>query len=138
MKVLVLLAADWQNVVNAIPCLCWGVIGLVALVFLLKYLHPLIEMWIKNKHESKMKKKAFKMEKYWHFIKKVDVASEETLQNEINELKQKTEKLGKDKSSIEDTYNSKIALLEHDIELYKKIVDGLSIILNSANSKTKK
>ncbi len=34
MKDLVLLAVDWQNVVNAIPCLCWGVIGLVDLVFL--------------------------------------------------------------------------------------------------------
>ena len=136
MKVLVLLAADWQNVVNAIPCLCWGVIGLVALVFLLKYLHPLIEMWIKNKHESKMKKKAFKMEKYWHFIKKVDVASEETLQKEINELKWKIKKLEEEKTSIEANSESKIALLKHDIELYNKIVDGLSIILNSANSKT--
>ena len=135
MKDLVLLAVDWQNVVNAIPCLCWGVIGLVALVFLLKHI---VKPCIQNRFARKMKTKSFEQEKYWNLIAKVNVASDETLQNEINELKQKTEKLGKDKSSIENTYKSKIALLEHDIELYKKIIDGLSIILNSANSKTKK
>lgn len=135
MKVLVLLAADWQNVVNAIPCLYWGIIGLAAIVY---FLRPLSVIWIKNHHESKMKEKAFEMEKYWRIITKVDVTSDETLQKEINELKQRIKKLEEEKTSIEANSESKIALLKHDIELYKKIVDGLSVILNPANLKTKK
>ncbi|WP_373730920.1 hypothetical protein [Bacteroides heparinolyticus] len=135
MKDLVLLAVDWQNVVNAIPCLCWGVIGLVALVFLLKHI---VKPCIQNCFDRKMKTKSFEQEKYWNLIAKVDVASDETLQNEINELKQRIKELEEEKTSIEANSESKIALLEHDIELYKKIVDGLSVILNPANLKTKK
>ncbi len=85
-----------------------------------------------------MKTKSFEQEKYWNLIAKVDVASDETLQNEINELKQRIKELEEEKTSIEANSESKIALLEHDIELYKKIVDGLSVILNPANLKTKK
>ena len=88
MNVGVLSPVDWQNVENALPSLCWGVIGLFAFVFLLKALRPIIELCIKNNHESKMKEKAFEMEKYWNMIAKVNLASDETLQKEINELKQ--------------------------------------------------
>ncbi|MDO4703663.1 hypothetical protein [Tannerella sp.] len=138
MNVSALSPVDWQNVVNAVPSLCWGVIGLMTFVFLLRVLSPIIELRIRNSHEIKMKKKAFKMEKYWHFIKKVDVASDETLQKENIELKQKIKKMEEEKISIEANSKSKITLLEHDIELYKKIVDGLSVTLDPTNLKTKK
>ncbi len=138
MNVSVLSVVDWQNVVNAIPCLCRSIIWLVAIVFLLKVLRPVFELYIKNHHERMMKERAFEMEKYWNMITKVNLASDETLQKEINELKQRIKKLEEEKTSIEANSESKIALLKHDIELYKKIVDGLSVILNPANLKTKK
>lgn len=147
MNILVLSLVDWQNLEKVLPSLCWGIIGLVVFVFLLKTLRaifllkalrPIIELCIKNNHESKMKEKAFEMEKYWRIITKVDVTSDEMLQKENIELKQKIKKMEEEKISIEANSKSKIILLEHDIELYKKIVDGLSIILDPTNLKIKK
>lgn len=56
MKTLVILTCQppttsWQNLINAIPCLCWGIICLIALIFLLRYVAmPLIA----NRHQIKM------------------------------------------------------------------------------------
>lgn len=135
MKDLVLLAVDWQNVVNTIPCLCWGIIGLVTSVFLLKYI---VKPCIQNRFARMMKIKSFEQERYWNLIAKVDVAADETLQKEICELNKKIKKLEEEKTSIKANSESKITILEHDIELYKKIIDGLSVILSPANLKTKK
>ena len=61
MKMIVLCVSPWQNVINSSPCLCWGVIGLVALYLVLKYI---VQPLIANSHERKSKEKAIETEKF--------------------------------------------------------------------------
>lgn len=92
----------WKTFIdNNFTCLCWGVIGLIAFVFLLKYLLPLFELYIKNKHEIKVKNEAFKMEKYWF---------DQNSQKEKQELVEKIKKqvLDEIKSEVTNTIEAKI------------------------------
>ena len=65
MKTLVILTCQphttsWQTLINAIPCLCWGIICLIALIFLLRYVAmPLIA----NRHQIKMQQNKNNWEK---------------------------------------------------------------------------
>lgn len=52
-------SANWQPVVNAIPCICWGIIGLIALFLVLK---SLIIPAMTQCHEKKMKQVVFNHE----------------------------------------------------------------------------
>ncbi|MGP1447328.1 MAG: hypothetical protein ACTTKO_07365 [Candidatus Limimorpha sp.] len=120
-----------------LACLCWGIIGLVAFVFLLKYLGPLIEMWIKNKHERKMKDKAFKIEQYWFQQNNVERTLQAELEKKIeekeNEIKQAVEKQSKDE------IEKKISQFE--LEWYKKIlkeVSNLKCDINRSDIKNQK
>ena len=71
----------WQPVINAIPFLCWGVIGLVALYLILKYV---VQPWKTHQYEMELKDKVFKNEERWHEEKKK--ADEEELTRKIREF----------------------------------------------------
>ncbi len=60
------LTCDWQVVIKAIPCLCWGILGVVFIYLGLKYA---FEPWLKAYNERKMKQKAFDIEKEWYNLK---------------------------------------------------------------------
>lgn len=78
-------SANWQPVVDAIPCICWGIIMLIALYLILKLI---VLPLIKNCHEMKMKDEAFTQEKHWYDEKKK--ASDEDLNRKIREYNELT------------------------------------------------
>ena len=78
-------SANWQPVVDAIPCICWGIIMLIALYLILKLI---VLPLIKNCHEMKMKDEAFTQEKHWYDEKKK--TSDEDLARKIREYNELT------------------------------------------------
>ena len=71
---------DWSPVINALPCICWGIIALVAFYLLMKYVaSPLIV----NCHELKVKKVNSNHEEKLATSKKV---SETALEQKKKEL----------------------------------------------------
>ena len=83
------LNCNWQNVIDAIPCLCWGVIILSGVFLILKCTLPLI---IQKCYERKMIQEAFEREKWWAEKKENKNCSDESLNKKIDELTQEVEK----------------------------------------------
>lgn len=74
-----------QSVINALPCILWGILGLIAFYLVLKYIiHPCIV----HKNEMKAKWSTFSDEKEWYKIKKD--AEEERLALKIKEYNELT------------------------------------------------
>lgn len=87
MKTLVLLSCcsehsvtDWSPVISALPCICWGIIALVALFFLLKLV---VSPLIANCHEMKVKEVN---NKYEDKLAKNKEIKEATLKQKDNDL----------------------------------------------------
>lgn len=116
---------DWQNVINAIPCICWGIIVLTAVLFYLKYDMP---SCIKNKHELKMKKEVLEHEKWWEEIKWRKANSDENLIKKIDELSKENEDL-KRKLDIE---KSRQEVLNKHLEEYKQ---HMNIIMSNSKNR---
>lgn len=114
---------NWQNVVDAIPCICWGIMVLVVTYFIFKLI---VSPMIKNRHEIKIKKIAFENEKYWAIYKKIEEPTEKKLselQKELDELKKRKEDVDKGKASLENEkreFEKKI--LEEKIKVYQEII----------------
>lgn len=53
----------WTKVIDAIPCICWGILVLIFLIAVLRT--RLIQLLIQNYHERKMKELQFNLEKEW-------------------------------------------------------------------------
>ena len=121
---MILLSCNWQNFINAIPCLCWGIIGLIAFYLLLKFC---IQPCMKYYHDMKMKEEAHKREQQWAKDKETIANSDESLNKIIEDLERENEKLKK-KMDIE---NSRQEALNNLLDLYKQH-------LNSIISNTKK
>ena len=125
MKTIVLLSCcpehsliDWNSVISSLPCICWGIIALVALFFLLKFVFsPLIA----NCHEINMKVKSFENEEKWADRKE----KRDDLEKKNNELKSSTdEELKKAKKELENQLElekTKSQLLEKKLEFYKML-----------------
>ena len=75
----------WQSVINAIPWFCWGVIGLVALYLILKFV---VQPWKRHQYEMELKATAFKNEEHWREEKRK--ADEEELTRKIREFNELT------------------------------------------------
>lgn len=92
---MILLDCSWQNVIDGIPCLCWGVIFLIALYWILqKIALYLILKYVeqpKNQHqyEEESKQKAFEREEKWDLRKD---SKAQTLQK-VEELEKQLETL---------------------------------------------
>ena len=131
---MILLCCDWQNVINAIPCLCWG---LLIVVGLLVGLHLYFKYVIqpKNRHlfEEESKQYAFAREILWDERKEEknkkdeEVNSEASLKKENEELKKKEEEM-----------KNNLAEMRSRQEALNKLLDLYKQHLNSIISNTKK
>lgn len=112
----------WQSVINAIPWLCWGVIGLVALFLLFKFV---ILPSMNHHHEIQVKQMAFEQERFWHFQKELKTDFKKELEERIENLKKEKGDLSallkKEKNDREKMLSEERLKVEHDF--YKKIID---------------
>ena len=117
---------DWQIVLNAIPCICWGILALVMLYFLLRFV---VAPLIANCHELIVKSKAFKQEKFWHFQK--ILPSEEKLIKKTKELETLIAglqtKLDNEKTNRNNTLEQE--RLQYERDYFKEMLDEISKLL---------
>lgn len=113
---------NWQPVINAIPCVCWGILALVMLYFLLKHV---VAPLITNSHETIMKSKAFEQEKFWHFQKVLH--SEEELKKKKEELEKQIEDLKAEPEAERKTRDDilKQERLQYEHDYYKEMLDEI-------------
>ena len=109
-------SANWQPVVDAIPCICWGIIMLIALYLILKLI---VLPLIKNCHEMKMKDEAFTQEKYWYDEKKK--ASDEDLNRKIREHNEITQKSSEEDLNRKIREYNELTKVSNDEDLARKI-----------------
>ena len=131
MTVYFLLTSAWEGVINKIPCFCWGllIIGaiLIALNLLLKYW---INPCIRYTHERKLKRESFNREKEW-FEKKMEKEiidtfkpfTDKELKEEIEHQKSLLEQKEKDVTKKEED----IKMLETRLSIYEKILKQLNV-----------
>lgn len=116
----------WQPVINAIPCICWGILALVMFYFLLRFV---VAPLIANLHEIILKSKAFEQEKFWHFqkvlpsVEKLEKKKEE-LEAQIADL---NEKLKNEKNTREYTLEQE--RLQYERDYFKEMLDEVSKLL---------
>lgn len=116
---------NWQTLVDSIPCLLWGVIGLVASWLILKYVaKPLIQ----NCNDAKTRREKFEREKFWKFYDKIELVSDGQLKKEIDDLKKEIDGLKKEKSDIIKDNSEREALLKKELEIYNTILNRLNIM----------
>lgn len=118
---------NWQTLVDNIPCLLWGVIGLFASWLILKYVaKPLIQ----NCNDAKVRKEKYEREKFWRFYDKIELVSDEQLKKEIDGLK-------KEKSDIIKDNSEREAFLKKELEIYNTILNRLNIMKQADNKDNK-
>ena len=103
-----------------VTSICWGVLGLVALFFILKFI---VQPWMSHCHESKMKEEAHNREKEWADFKKAKASTDEALKDQVKDLKSKL-------SELEGTLESekfKNGLLEKQLKMYRDLFDKLNV-----------
>ena len=116
---------DWSPMIKSAPCICWGIIGLIALYFLFKYVAA---PKIAHCCEKEMKDKAFEQEKFWAFYNSQEKPVKEKLekvQKELDELKKKEDGLDEGSSKLEKEraeFDKKI--LEEKIKVYQEIINN--------------
>ena len=114
---------DWNPLIHALPCICWGIIGLVAVFFLLKYaIVPLIANW----HERMMKEMNYKNEIDWDDRRKAEREAIIT-----KEMKAQIDAL---KNSIEKE-NATSELLAKRLEIYEKTMEKLNVEIKPKEKK---
>ena len=137
MKTLVLLSccpghsvADWSPVINALPCIFWGIIALVTLFFFLKYV---VAPLIANCHEVNLKKKASEQEQYWanraltkEMVEKLKLSPDEWLKNQMNALTENIDKIAKELASEKDKEKKVIESLELRKKAYEEMLTHIS------------
>lgn len=102
----------FYQLIQSIPCLCWGLIGIGYLYFILRYLvHPIID----NIFENKKRKEQHKREKEWHELNKNADNSNELLTLHIKALEKKC-------TEFENTNE----LLKKQLKLYEELFKELN------------
>lgn len=118
--------ANWQEVINTIPCLLWGVMVLLGFWLLLKYVaKPLIQ----NCNDAKVRKEKFVREKFWKIYDKIELVSDKQLKEEIDGLKKEIDKLNKKKSDLNKANSEKEALLKKELKIYDTILERLNVMI---------
>lgn len=111
----------WTKVIDAIPCICWGILVLIFLIAVLRT--RLIQLLIQNYHEREMKELQFEQEKEWMRLDKN--RKEEDLNLEIrrfNELEINKNILDK---VLSQTTEEKMSDLNRNFEQIKKDFENL-------------
>ena len=102
-----------KTVTDVFSCLCWVVIILTILYFILKYV---VQPYMKTYHEIKLKKETFNLEKEWATFKEGKASSDESLHKKIADLSKENEELKKELVAEQ----SRQALLKEHLEEYKQ------------------
>lgn len=119
---------DWSPIIEALPCICWGVILLAALYIFLKYIaSPLIA----NYHERKSHNEKYEKEKFWFFLnheisaedcrKKLDESTKKltAFEKKEKELNDGVDNLKREKEEFEKT------ILQEKVKAYKHILKSI-------------
>lgn len=85
-----MLECDFKCAIESIPCLCWGILVVVLLYISSKYI---LLPRINNRHERKMIAIKFQNEKEWAGFEKTKASSDESLHQQISELKKNCSEL---------------------------------------------
>lgn len=121
---LILCSLTWQEVIKT------GWITTLIFVCIIICCYYIFKYWIfpylKNKHESKMKKDAFEREKFWRFYK----SKEEPLEEAIIKLEKELDSYNKKEKDLHDKMNNfekekskfEKTILEEKIKVYKQII----------------
>lgn len=125
---------SWQKLVDSIPCLLWGVIVLVALWLLLKYV---VKPRCQYCNDAKVRKEKFEREKFWSFYNKIQLVSDEQLNKQIGALNKQIDELEKEKSKLNKDKSEKESLLNKELEIYNTILNRLNIMNRVDNIENK-
>ena len=123
--------------VEVFPCIWWGLVIAIVIIWSLYIIRPLIKTHIKSKssileeqhrHEKEMKDDAHEREKEWYFIKKIEKPLE--IEKELIECKRQLENLKKKEKDLNkgsDALNKEKekfqkTLLEEKIKIYEKVI----------------
>lgn len=124
----------WQSVIDAIPCLCWGVIGLAVFYLILKFI---VLPWKAHSYEMELKAKAFENEEHWYFQSELKKNFKKELEDKISALeKEKSEldkKLKEEKDDREEKLKKERLQAEHDF--YKKITETFYSVKKNNDNK---
>lgn len=123
MNTLILCAGSvWQPFISAIPCICWGVLVLIAFYLLLRYV---VSPLIANCHERKMKDDNFIQEKYWYFQKELKIDFKKELSDKIKSLEADKDKLSEQLKKEKEDREKKLKeeCLQAEYDFYKKIAE---------------
>lgn len=115
-----LLVASCSADMGPVTGIFWGVIGLIALYFILKFI---VQPWMSHCHESKMKEEVYNREKEWAEFKKTKASTDEALQGKVKDLTSKV-------SELEGTLESeklKNDMLEKQLKIYRDWFDKLNV-----------
>ncbi len=121
-------AADWSPVIEALPCICRGVLATAILYFVLKYVcAPLI----KNCHERKMKKLQFEHDAQVVTLKDQKQQLEDKMKESeasSDDALKKAKKEAEDQLALE---KHKYQLLEKKFKLYEDYFKTLNLEIKS-------
>ena len=107
-----LLTCNWQNVIDAIPCFCWGVLILTLVYLWFKNYYLKLKQ---NQHESKMKEDALKREIAWSFFNSLKASIDEQLNKSIKE------------ENMLKVEKAKNEMLEKRLQVYKEFIELLNM-----------
>lgn len=120
--------ADWQPIIKAVPCLCWGIIFLIVLYLLLKYI---VRPCIVNCQENKMKEDAHKREKEWAEFETTKASTDDALKQQVKDLKVKISE--QEEALKSEKYNKD--LLEKQLKMYSGIFENLNVEIKPKEKK---
>ncbi|GEM_PF-3419930 len=120
---------DWQPVIDAIPCLCWGILGLLAFYFLLRFV---IAPIITNCHEREEKESVHQRELEWADKKKTaDDSALDRKRREFEEITIQQKILDKVLNANTDqelsTLKQSVESLKSQFENYKGEIEAIII-----------
>lgn len=130
---------DWQPLLDAIPCLCWGIIGLIALYLILKFV---VVPWMVNCHENRMKEDAHKREIEWNnrhltkeMVEKLHISPDEWLKNQMDKLTEDIMVITKELESKKDKEEKVIESLKIRKKAYEEMLNHISTIVSIEDKK---
>ncbi len=128
----------WDHVIQSIPCLCWGILVLAFLYFILRFG---IRPYLANSHERSLRKMAFQNEQ--NAMDKSQDIKDKELERKIREFNELTKALNKEelerkiqefeRLTIHQDLLNKVTGKTSDIEELKKSFEKLQKQFDTLN-----
>ena len=126
---------SWCEVIKSIPCFAWGLLIFVCLLIVLligcyfyfKYVKMPNDRY---KHERKMKEETFKREKEWRRLLNIQESTDESLIQQVSELKEKCFKLEHERDAEKEINE----LLQKKLKIYNETIDKLKTLIPKENT----